>query len=565
MKNQEIGNSVAMTPTQTKLIRETWDKVVPIADDAARMFCQRLFEIDPGTKSLFAETDMAQQRGKLLKALGLVVEHADKPENLAPVLEELGRSHVRYGVKDKHYESVGAALIWTLEQGLGAAFTGAVRSAWTKLYTIVSEPMRRAAAEVAAATSRRSTLRHAAVAVCLTLGLAGGLTATTAAIGPDQAHAFGLGDITDAAKKVGGAAKKVGGAAKKGAKSVGKAGASVGVHAGKTTVRAAQGARDISLYVAGRASIAPLTVFSKGYLRASGQWNEETRQFVKDMERDWVDGFDNAGDKMDRGIRRVGQAAGEYARTGGVTSGESLPRPEPSPEAKRRMQNGLRDFANGGGVNRQVQTGLAKGGAFYKGRQGMTRKGAKTTVQGITRENLKPGTSTFNGTKKGNRMVRKGTNFRNTVVRDRSLADRPVGLTLDGKALPRHGAKPNQHPRPITANDIKPSFCNSKFQNCSRNRVGHGRKGNMNDARDRSVMGRPLGITKTNVQARQKVKRSVRNKSGKNRAQQNHRPQTRDMSRNSGRSQSRNQHQNRNKHQGQKVRMHNNRSSGRRG
>ena len=132
------------------------------------------------------------------------------------------------------------------------------------------------------------------------------------------------------------------------------------------------------------------------------------------------------------------------------------------------MQNGLRDFANGGGVNRQVQTGLAKGGAFYKGRQGMTRKGAKTPVQGISRENPKPGTSARNATKKANRTVRKGTNFRNTVVRDRSQTGRPIGMTLDGKDLPRRGAKPIQRPRPITANDIKPPFCNSQIPELQR-------------------------------------------------------------------------------------------------
>ena len=306
-----------MTPAQTKLIRETWAKVVPIADDAARIFYQRLFEIDPGTRPLFANTNMTQQRGKLLQALGLVVENADQPASLTAVLEEMGRAHVHYGVEDRHYDSVGAALLWTLEQGLGDAFSDAARSAWTKLYTIVSGPMRRAAGDVAAAPSRRSLLRHAAVALCLTLGIAGGLTAVSLPFAAHEAQAFGWNDVT-------GAAKKVGGAVKDGAKAVGKAGASVGVHAGKTTVRAAQGARDISLHVAGRASVAPMAVFTKGYLRASGQWNEETKQFVRDMERDWVDGFDNAGDKMDRGIRRVGQAAGEYARTGGVTSGESL-------------------------------------------------------------------------------------------------------------------------------------------------------------------------------------------------------------------------------------------------
>lgn len=255
-------------------------------------------------------------------------------------------------------------------------------------------------------TKKIDTALRTALVLGLTLGAVGGLTAVTAT----QAQAFGLGDIT-------GAAKKVGGAVKKGAKFAGKAGASMGVHAGKTAIKGAQGVRDASLTAAGRVTYLPTGVLAPIYFRATGQWNEKNRQILNDMEHQWNDMFDNAGDKMDRGIRRVGQATGEFVRKGGVTSGESLPQPEPSPEAKRRMQNGLRDFANGGGLNRSLKTGLAKGGAFYNGRKSMTRKSAKAPVHGITKENLKPS---------------KGQTMKITLPKDqfgnvRSIAGRPVG------------------------------------------------------------------------------------------------------------------------------------------
>ncbi|MEM7633067.1 MAG: globin family protein [Pseudomonadota bacterium] len=137
-----------MNKTEIEVIRETWALVVPIADAAAQLFYQRLFEIDPGTKLLFAETDIARQNEKLISTLSLVVEKADQLDTIIPVLQELGRNHVRYGVEARHYESVGSALLWTLEQGLGDRFTDQARAAWTVAYALVSGPMRQAAVDL---------------------------------------------------------------------------------------------------------------------------------------------------------------------------------------------------------------------------------------------------------------------------------------------------------------------------------------------------------------------------------------------------------------------------------
>jgi len=95
---------------------------------------------------LFGNTDMAEQRRKLMQALAAVVNGLDNLESLIPVLETLGRNHVRYGVIDRHYDTVGAALLWTLEQGLKDAWTPSVKSAWTIAYGTVAGVMRSAAA-----------------------------------------------------------------------------------------------------------------------------------------------------------------------------------------------------------------------------------------------------------------------------------------------------------------------------------------------------------------------------------------------------------------------------------
>jgi hemoglobin-like flavoprotein len=135
-----------MTPEQITLVRATWEQVVPIADTAAELFYGRLFELEPEVRRLFGGTDMAAQRRRLMETLAVVVVSLDKLDRIRSALQALGRRHAGYGVRDRHYDLVGAALLWTLEQGLGDEFTGSVRGAWTAAYTTVATVMREAAA-----------------------------------------------------------------------------------------------------------------------------------------------------------------------------------------------------------------------------------------------------------------------------------------------------------------------------------------------------------------------------------------------------------------------------------
>ena len=134
-----------MSPEQKNLVKTTWAMVVPIADTAAGLFYDRLFVIDASTRSMFSATNMAEQRKKLMQALAFVIGGLDRTEQLVPTIQSLGRNHVRYGVTDKHYDSVGAALLWTLEQGLKDAWTPAVKDAWVAAYTLVASVMKDAA------------------------------------------------------------------------------------------------------------------------------------------------------------------------------------------------------------------------------------------------------------------------------------------------------------------------------------------------------------------------------------------------------------------------------------
>ena len=140
-----------MTPAQIALVEDTFRKVAPIAEPAATIFYQRLFALDPALRPLFAHADMAEQGRKLMAAIGFVVANLRQPEALLPAIADLGRRHAGYGVQPGHYTTVGAALLATLEEGIGPDFTPAAREAWATAYTLLAGTMQKAAASPAAA------------------------------------------------------------------------------------------------------------------------------------------------------------------------------------------------------------------------------------------------------------------------------------------------------------------------------------------------------------------------------------------------------------------------------
>ena len=137
-----------MTPEQIELVKSSWEKVIPIADKAAELFYAKLFELDPCVKPLF-KGDMVEQGRKLTSSLTFTVNALNRLEEIVPTVQQLGVRHVAYGVKDKDYDTVGAALLWTLEQGLGDSFNEDVKDAWATAYTLLADTMKAAAAKAA--------------------------------------------------------------------------------------------------------------------------------------------------------------------------------------------------------------------------------------------------------------------------------------------------------------------------------------------------------------------------------------------------------------------------------
>lgn len=129
-----------MNPQQIQLVQSSFARLAPVQQELAALFYARLFELDPGLRSMFTG-DPAEQRTRLMAALRTVVAGLDKPEAIKPALWELGRRHARYGVQVEHYVTVGEALFWSLEQMLGETFGIETRRAWAAAYSLVAWTM----------------------------------------------------------------------------------------------------------------------------------------------------------------------------------------------------------------------------------------------------------------------------------------------------------------------------------------------------------------------------------------------------------------------------------------
>ncbi|WP_101758388.1 globin family protein [Oceanicoccus sp. KOV_DT_Chl] len=129
-----------MTPEQIQLCMDSWSKVEPIADDAAVLFYNNLFEADPELKPLF-KGNMVEQGKKLMQMITAAVRMLDNLDQLVPIVQKLGIRHAGYGVVADHYDTVGAALLKTLSMGLGDEFTEEVETAWTEAYGILAATM----------------------------------------------------------------------------------------------------------------------------------------------------------------------------------------------------------------------------------------------------------------------------------------------------------------------------------------------------------------------------------------------------------------------------------------
>ncbi|MDR4508911.1 MAG: globin domain-containing protein [Candidatus Brocadiaceae bacterium] len=129
-----------MNAEQVAIVQKTFEKVSPISDTAAELFYKRLFELKPPFRDLF-KRDMKTQGRMLMQMIDFAVKGLDATETILPTIKDLGKRHVGYGVKEEDYDTVGEALLWTLEQGLGKDFTTEAKEAWAEAYNLLANAM----------------------------------------------------------------------------------------------------------------------------------------------------------------------------------------------------------------------------------------------------------------------------------------------------------------------------------------------------------------------------------------------------------------------------------------
>lgn len=129
-----------MTPEQKQIVKDTWSMVLPIKQQAAEMFYNRLFDQYPEVRPYF-KSDMTEQGEKLMAMLNQAVISLDNIEALIEPLKQAGKAHREYGVLAEDYAKVGASFLWTLEQGLGDAYNADVQEAWATTYQTLSSVM----------------------------------------------------------------------------------------------------------------------------------------------------------------------------------------------------------------------------------------------------------------------------------------------------------------------------------------------------------------------------------------------------------------------------------------
>jgi hemoglobin-like flavoprotein len=148
-------DKMGMTSRQIQLVQQTFRLIVPAVESVDFMFFNRLFSLDPAIRPLFVN-DLKGQAKKFTATLALIVNALDCLEHVLTAVQHLGKRHIGYGVHPEDYELVGQALLWTLAQKLGDAFTVEVEEAWTTAYNLIANIMLEAAAE----TASRGGLSH---------------------------------------------------------------------------------------------------------------------------------------------------------------------------------------------------------------------------------------------------------------------------------------------------------------------------------------------------------------------------------------------------------------------
>ncbi|NTS43045.1 hemoglobin [Flavisolibacter sp. BT320] len=130
-----------MKEQQIILVKKSW-RIFRQIDPrlVGGVFYEKLFADQPSLRRLF-KISLDEQSQQLIDMLSGIVFHLDDLEGLQDDIRALALRHVQYGVKPEHYTAVGAAMLWTLQQGLGQDWNQETAEAWQTCYDLLSATM----------------------------------------------------------------------------------------------------------------------------------------------------------------------------------------------------------------------------------------------------------------------------------------------------------------------------------------------------------------------------------------------------------------------------------------
>ncbi|RZU31851.1 globin domain-containing protein [Blastococcus saxobsidens] len=128
-------------------MRANFAKAAATGDEAPLYFYSHLFLSHPETREMFP-VSMAHQRDRFFTALGDVVTRVDDLDALVPILRQLGRDHLKFGVLPAHYPAAGASLLATLEH-FDPDWSPELAKSWAEAYDVVATVMLQGAEEAA--------------------------------------------------------------------------------------------------------------------------------------------------------------------------------------------------------------------------------------------------------------------------------------------------------------------------------------------------------------------------------------------------------------------------------
>lgn len=126
------------------LVQQSFALLEPALEPLMDLFFARLFQMEPSLRNLFPN-DLSHHKRIFCRTLALIICEMEELAQLDTRVEELGKLYIALGLDAGAYDTLGAALVWTVEIGLGEAFTLEMRTAWSLFYGEMAKGIRVAA------------------------------------------------------------------------------------------------------------------------------------------------------------------------------------------------------------------------------------------------------------------------------------------------------------------------------------------------------------------------------------------------------------------------------------